>query len=478
MDIISKARLSISKSFDTVDSFDYPKTISTVVDYKRLEEEIKRLIKIADSGVSLDETRPSVFIFGPTGSGKSEIIKKISEECGAIFHKIEPQKVPIEELQGFPYIHENQDGGKVVKLASPTILPPSNDDRLWVLFLDEFNKADTESMAAIMNLVLNGEIGGFADYNEETGKSEKYTLPKKTVIIGAGNMREQDGSTETNQVNTFDIATAERWHRVLYLEYNLESWLESFALKPYTIEHNGKIYEFPFRIPSIILNYLVEVYVETLDNKAPFLIPKPLEDINDISSTFSPRAWTLLANNMMADFIINYEDPVKAFSGIKEQVDVLIENTNEMGLNGQELVNKIIASFKFNYENNISPETIYSDYSSVRDKVKNVYKVFGMKTYLTIGLAEFIKKKGEIEKEEFKLDNGNLKNIANVSTFFTDVKATAEDMSAFIMTIKSNNQFTNGFSTALSSVNKMYAEAYSYIIHTDFNKIKEQKNVR
>lgn len=472
MDTISLARIAVGRTFDTTDSFIYPKTKSTIVNYSELEREIKRLIKIADSGISLDETRPSAFIFGPTGVGKSVIIENIAKECGAIFHKIEPQKVPIEELQGFPYLHETEDGTKVIKLASPTILPPSNDERLWVLFLDEFNKADTESMAAIMNLVLNGEIGGFADFNEKTGKSEKYRLPKKTVIIGAGNMREQDGSTETNQVNTFDIATAERWHRVLYMEYDLESWLESFALKPYTIEHNGNTYNFPTRIPSIIINYLLEVYLETMNKKAPFLIPKPLENENDISSTFSPRAWTLLANNMIADFLTDYEDPEKAFIGMNSQVETLINNTNEMGLNGEDLVNKMIVSFKFGFENNITPEKIYYDYSSVRNKVKNVYKVFGMKTYLTIGLAEFINRLGKDSENGFVLNNDSLKNIANVSTFFNDVEASAEDMSSFIMTTRAKNEFSSSFSKALSSVNKAYAEAFSYIIHTDFGKIK------
>lgn len=472
MDTISLTRSFISKVFDTEDKFKKYKTVPAVVNYSKLKNEIKRLIEIADSGLVMDETRPSAFIFGPTGVGKTEIVKKISEECGAIFHKLEPQKVPIEQLQGFPYIYEKEDGTKVVKLASPTILPPSDDERLWVLFLDEFNKADTENMAAIMNLVLNGEIGGFADFNEETGESEKYKLPKKTVIIGAGNMMEQEGSTETNQVNTFDIATAERWHRVLYMEYNLESWLESFALKPYSVKQNGNTYNFPTRIPSIILNYLLEVYVETLDNKAPFLIPKPLENENDISSTFSPRAWTLLANSMIADFITKYEEPEKAFSGVNEQVEALINNTNEMGLNGEDMAKKMVASFKFNYENNITPEGIYYNYEELRSRVLNVYNVFGMKTYLTIELAEFIKRLGEDPDNTFVLDSKTLKYVANVSTFFTDVKASAEDISSFIMTIRINNEFANEFSNALSSVNKKYAEALSYIIHTNFDKIK------
>lgn len=469
MDSITLARKAIGKSFILNDSFKKYSIPETTVNYSQLKEELKRLINIAKTNLTLDGTRPSVFIFGPTGIGKTEIVKSISEESGAIFHKIEPQKVPIEELQGFPYLHSKDDGSKVVKLASPTILPPSDDERLWVLFLDEFNKADTESMAAIMNLVLNGEIGGFADFNEKTGKSEKYRLPKRCVIVGAGNMREQDGSTETNQVNTFDIATAERWHRVLYLKYDLPSWLDSFALNPYPVLHSGRVLDFPTRIPNIILNYLINVYIDTMKPDAPFLEPKPLENEYEVSSTMSPRAWTLLANSMISDFILNYEDPVSAFMDVNKQVDVLTRNVNELGLNGKNLAEKIIASFKFNYDNNITPDQIFHNYSEIQSSMRNVVKGFGMRTYYIVELAEYIKTQGE--GTEFVFDNTSLREVANVSTFFNDVGATAEDISAFISTMNAGNTYGKGFSSALSSVNKSYAEAYSYMIHTDFSKI-------
>lgn len=471
MDIITQARKKIYESFNTTNSLNRYNTRETIVNYSQLEKELERLISIAKNDLKIDETRPSVFIFGPTGCGKTEIVKNVSERCGAIFHKLEPQKVPIEELQGFPYIHTKEDGSKVVKLASPTILPPSDDDRLWVLFLDEFNKADTESMAAIMNLVLNGEIGGFADFNEKTGKSEKYRLPKHCVIVGAGNMREQDGSTETNQVNTFDIATAERWHRVLYMEYDFESWLESFALKPYTVKFGEKTFNFPTRIPPIILNFLMESYIESLNKKAPFLIPKPLENENDVSSTFSPRAWTLLANSMISDFISFNPNPEEAFLDANIQMKTLIDNTNELGLNGKEVAEKIIASFRFGFENNIAPEIIFDSYMDVREKVKNVSKLFGMKTYLIVELAEYIKRLGSNPDNKFVLDNSTLPKVANVSTFFSDMEASSEDISTFIMTIKSSNDFSSSFSSSLSKVNKKYAEAYSYILHTDFSNI-------
>ena len=115
MDSITLARKAIGKSFILNDSFKKYSIPETTVNYSQLKEELKRLINIAKTNLTLDGTRPSVFIFGPTGIGNTEIEKSISEESGAIFHKIEPQKVPIEELQGFPYLHSKDEGSKVVK---------------------------------------------------------------------------------------------------------------------------------------------------------------------------------------------------------------------------------------------------------------------------------------------------------------------------------------------------------------------------
>lgn len=473
MDSLTKARKKISATFTNSNSFNIPNVETTTMDYEQLKKELNRIISIAKSGVSVDGTKQSLFIFGPTGTGKTEIVKQVAEASGAIFHKLEPQKVPIEELQGFPYLHAKENGEKVVKLASPTILPPSGDKNLWVLFLDEFNKADTESMAAIMNLILNGEIGGFADFNEKTGKSEKYRLPERCVIIGAGNMAEQKGSTETNQVNNFDIATAERWHRVVYVDYNLSSWLESFALNEYTVKYEEKDYTFPSRVPSIVLNYLLTVYQDTGKEDAPFLIPKPIENEKEVSSTMSPRAWTLLSNAMISDFLINYKNPVEAFCNPTEQMKVLANNVAELGMNGKLIAEKIISSFKFNYDNNITPEEIFKSYKDVQTKMRKIKESYGMKTYYIVELADYIKNYGVFENQEkdFELSKKTLQYVANVSTFFADVEASAEDLMSFISTLNVGTNFGKNFSQALSQLNKKYATAYSAFIHTNFENL-------
>jgi len=407
-------------------------------------------------------------------TGKTEIIKQIAEKHGAVYHKLEIQKVPLEELQGFPYLHKTNDGKTVVRLAHPTDLPPSDDKRLWVFHLDEFNKADTENMAAVMNLVLNGEIGGSADYNEETGKSEKYRLPEKTVIIGSGNLKEQSNVTSFNSVNNFDTATAERWHRNLFIGYNAPSWLESFAYKPY--EWNG--IKLSTRIPHCIIYYILDKYIETDNPEAPFLIPKKIFN-NDNSeeeaeSTMSPRAWTLASNQIIADAFLyweklNEEEKKKYNNNFDEylqdpnvQIKCLIDNVYEFGANGNEIVSDIIGRYNYFAENRVTPEDIIYHYAENRNRIRQIVNKKGAIIYLFYGVGMALKEINDID---------NITKIAlNISTFITDTNISAEDLTIFIYELdKTKSEFNKKLSELLYSINERYKNSYQGYYYTGEN---------
>jgi hypothetical protein len=269
---------------------------STNITYQELEVEIRRIMNHTRDNLFIGNKFHSFFIYGPTGNSKTELVEQIAKEQNFIYHKLEIQKVPIEILQGFPYLVENNDG-TIAKLAPSTILPPSNDDRCFVLHFDEFNKADADKMAAVMNLILTGELGGSADFDGE--KSIKYTLPRKTVIIGTGNTKCQEAVENLNIVSQMDTATSERWHRSCFLDYNAEGWLENFAFKPFEFK-NQKL---DTRIPTIILNFIIDKTLDSNDNKEVFLIPiiSGSEEGMETERTTSPRAWTLVADAMIVD---------------------------------------------------------------------------------------------------------------------------------------------------------------------------------
>lgn len=465
---------SVSTCFDIepIDKENSKVNNTCKVDYLQLEEQLKRAIFLTKHEMFVDNTFHSIFIWGPTGSGKSEIVKQIAESEGCIYHKLEIQKVPIEELAGFPYLHKNDKDQTVVRLAHPTILPPSDSLDVWILHLDEFNKAETDQMAATMNLVLTGEIGGSADYNEKTGESIKYKLPKKTIIIGSGNPKNQKNVTGFNAVNSFDTATAERWHRNLYLDYNAISWLQHFGFKDYKFI-NGSIIK---RIPEIISYFIFDKYIENGDVASPFLIPKVLStDEAEGDSTMSPRAWTLAANNMILDM---YMEWTKEKTGIdfetyvknpNSQIKSLINNIYEFGANGDNLVREIIARYVYFYENRILPKDVLENYSSIREKVKSLKDKKGALLYLLLGIA-------------FELKNNiNFNNIKipaiNLSTFIIDTDIPVEDLTLFIYEINQNkNEQSKQINDLLYSINERYKNAHQGYYFTSKDFLTENKN--
>jgi len=437
--------------------------------YEDLKKEVRRVIKLTKDNIFIDETLHSLFVYGETGVGKSMIIKQIAEKENAVYHKLEIQKIPIEELQGFPYLHKNKKEQTVVRLAQPTVLPPTDNDELWILHLDEYNKADTESMAAVMNLVLSGEIGGSADYNEETGKSEKYTLPKRTVIIGSGNRKLQKNVSSFNAVNNFDTATAERWHRNIYIGYNAPSWLSSFAFKTFQW---GNI-ELPTRIPSILCYYIFDKFMEEGNVEAPFLISKNNNDDDDEEgdSTMSPRAWTLVANNMIFDIMQMWNEknvtPDETFASFYQnpnvQIKALINNISEFGIkNGIEVVQDIIGKYVYFAENRVLPEDVLFNYVAVRDKIKKLSEKKGAMLYLLLSVAHSIK-----EVDNWDGENGVKLPALNLSTFITDTNIPAEDLTVFIYELGNvKGDAAKDLGEMLYSINDRYKNSYQGYYYT------------
>jgi len=123
-----------------------------------------------------------VFLWGPPGIGKSEVVADITEDLGG--HMIDLRMAQMEptDIRGIPFF--NREIGKM-DWAPPVDLP---DDELAsqypviVLFLDEMNSASPAVQAAGYQLILNRRVG-------------KYKLPDNVVIVAAGNRDSDKGVT-------------------------------------------------------------------------------------------------------------------------------------------------------------------------------------------------------------------------------------------------------------------------------------------
>lgn len=123
-----------------------------------------------------------VFLWGPPGIGKSELVAEIAEELGGAMIDLRMAQMEPTDIRGIPFF--NKDNGKM-DWAPPIDLPDEDFASQYpvvVLFLDEMNSAAPSVQAAGYQLILNRRVG-------------KYKLPDNVVIVAAGNRDSDRGVT-------------------------------------------------------------------------------------------------------------------------------------------------------------------------------------------------------------------------------------------------------------------------------------------
>jgi hypothetical protein len=166
-----------------------------------------------------------MFLWGPPGIGKSEVIAQITEELGGFMIDLRLGQMDPTDIRGIPFF--NKEIGKM-DWAPPIDLPDedlASQYPIVVLFIDEMNSAAPAVQAAAYQLVLNRRIG-------------KYVLPVNVVMVAAGNRESDKGVTyrmPTPLANRFvhvemraDFATWQDWAVVNGVHKDVVGYL-SFA---------------------------------------------------------------------------------------------------------------------------------------------------------------------------------------------------------------------------------------------------------
>ena len=123
-----------------------------------------------------------LFLWGPPGIGKSELVEGITNELGGLMIDLRLGQMEPTDIRGSPFY--NKDSGKM-DWAPPVELPDeemASQYPIVVLFLDELNSAAPSVQSAAYQLILNRRIG-------------KYRLPKNVVMVAAGNRESDKGVT-------------------------------------------------------------------------------------------------------------------------------------------------------------------------------------------------------------------------------------------------------------------------------------------
>src|SRR6056300_525156 len=131
---------------------------------------------------AMKKKRP-IFLWGPPGIGKSEVVEQITNSL-TNSHLIDIRLSLWEptDIKGIPYFDSNS--GTMV-WGAPSELPSEEFAKQFdhiVLFLDEMNSAAPSVQAAAYQLILNRRVG-------------QYKLPDNVMIVAAGNRDADKGVT-------------------------------------------------------------------------------------------------------------------------------------------------------------------------------------------------------------------------------------------------------------------------------------------
>ena len=164
--------------------------------------------------IQVERQRP-IFLVGPPGVGKTEIMSQVAEEMDIALVSYSMTHHTRQSAIGLPFIAEHQYGDENYRTTEYTMSEiiasvydkmEETGKREGILFLDEINCV-SETLAPAMLQFLQMKIFG------------RHRLPKGWVVITAGNPLEYN-----NSAREFDLATLDRLKRI-DVEPEIEPWL-------------------------------------------------------------------------------------------------------------------------------------------------------------------------------------------------------------------------------------------------------------
>jgi MoxR-like ATPase len=128
------------------------------------------------------KARRPLFLWGPPGIGKSDIVKQMGDELNAHVIDIRLSLWDPTDIKGIPFFNATTNK---MEWAPPVELPDeamaAQHDQI-ILFMDEMNSAAPAVQSAAYQLVLNRRVG-------------TYKLPDNVLIVAAGNRETDKGVT-------------------------------------------------------------------------------------------------------------------------------------------------------------------------------------------------------------------------------------------------------------------------------------------
>jgi len=268
------------------------------VTIRELQEIIEKYIK------SSENLNYALKILGHPGVGKSAIVKEIAVKMNYYFIDTRLAFKENVDLGGYPV--PDKDTQQMIYFR-PRFIPPVNipdgyDGILW--FLDESNRAHPTVIQTLFQIITENKCG-------------EHLLHKKTSIILAGNLGEEDDTTITQ----FDDSALDGRLAIFHLKPSAEDWLVwgyNEGIHPYILKY---ISSFPEKLwdeekinPNPrgwhqVSNALKYSY-NLIDEKSLFDYLS-----GNRESTLEKMIYTLAGNIAGTDFIMQLTSPRQITSG-------------------------------------------------------------------------------------------------------------------------------------------------------------------
>lgn len=253
----------------------------------------------------------SLFITGPTGVGKSQILRQLAEEMGSDLIDVRLAGLLPEDLRGIPNLDASAGFFSLVMMDQ--LKPAFDKNADCILLLDEINQADREVLSAVFQLVYDRALNG-------------KSLGKKVRVVAAGNIGDI--------YNVTDMSPAlERRFVHIKTRVDKPAWLKYMAERPNTY--------YPL--------------VEFIEKRKDEVLSVVTDEV-----ILSPAQWTLAS-----DYLENAEK-----EGSLEN-DLDIHMTVVSGIVGASLSRELFSFIKSS--RNVTPtDLIHKNWKSLEKKVRGL----------------------------------------------------------------------------------------------------------
>ena len=273
-----------------------------------------------------NKQRP-VYLEGPAGIGKTELVKQVAEEMGIGFVSYSMTHHNRQSAIGLPAIVEKEQGDQCYKATEYTMSEIVSS--VWdakqkgakegILFADEVNCVSETLTAAMLQFLQNKTFG-------------PHQIPEGWIIMAAGNPPEYNKS-----VKVFDAVTLDRM-RILHLKPDREDWIAYAAergmhpiVMQYVREHAAEFYN-----------------VKTFKGKAEIVTARGWEDLSNAIKAHE-RLGFLVDEVLVAEFIQNDQTAWSFFSYYKTVNSLISPEEIQQILNGEmdDSTQKKLRAFEF-----------------------------------------------------------------------------------------------------------------------------------